>query len=69
MLEPVPYAEMKATYGRKLIGEARWLGAFGDSAFDADMLQAAEVRVAVRPKPGLRAQAERLQGLVQLRPR
>ncbi len=36
-----------------LFGDARWLAAFGDNVFDIDMLTAAELGVAVRPKPKL----------------
>lgn len=50
---PVPYAEQKPVAGRALIGDAAWLASFGDSAFDIEMLSAARVGVAVRPKPGL----------------
>jgi len=50
---PVPYAEGKPTAGRALFGSARWLAAFGDNVFDIEMLQSAEVGVAVRPKPKL----------------
>lgn len=50
---PVPYAEDKLTAGRALFGSARWLAAFGDNVFDIDMLQTAEMGVAVRPKPKL----------------
>lgn len=53
---PVPYAEHKLTAGRELFGDARWLAAFGDNVFDIEMLEAAEVGVAVRPKPRLLAQ-------------
>lgn len=50
---PVPYAEAKLSAGRALFGTARWLAAFGDNVFDIEMLTAAEVGVAVRPKPKL----------------
>lgn len=49
----VPYAEHKLAAGRALIGEAEWLASFGDSAFDIEMLRAARVGVAVRPRPDL----------------
>lgn len=53
MAAPVPYAEAKLSAGRGLFGNARWLAAFGDNVFDIDMLTAAELGVAVRPKPRL----------------
>jgi phosphatidylglycerophosphatase C len=66
LLEPIPYAEAKVTHGRRLIGDRHWLASFGDSGFDADMLAAAEVRVAVRPKPSLSAQSARIVDLIEL---
>jgi len=49
----VPYAEAKLSAGRELFGKLRWLAAFGDNVFDIDMLQGAELGIAVRPKPKL----------------
>jgi phosphoserine phosphatase len=49
-------------------GGARLLGAFGDSAFDLPMLREADVAVAVRPKPELRARSRECPGLVELVP-
>jgi phosphatidylglycerophosphatase C len=66
LLEPIPYALAKVAHGRRLLGATRWLAAFGDSGFDADMLSAAELPVAVRPKPSLCASAARIAGLVEL---
>lgn len=56
LASPVPYAEDKLTAGRGLFGNARWLASFGDNVFDVEMLQAAEIGVAVRPKPRLEPQ-------------
>ena len=53
LAEPVPYAEAKLSAGKALFGNARWLCTFGDNVFDIDMLRAAELGVAVRPKPKL----------------
>jgi len=50
---PVPYGPTKVQFGRELFADAAWLASFGDSAFDLDMLGAAELGVAVRPKPSL----------------
>jgi phosphoserine phosphatase len=63
---PVPYAETKPVLGRRVVGGARWLASFGDSGFDGDMLLAADVRVAVRPKQSLRERAAAIPGLVTL---
>lgn len=49
----VPYAEHKPLAGRALIGDAAWLASFGDSAFDIEMLRAARIGVAVRPRADL----------------
>ena len=64
----VPYGPQKVHLGRELLGQARWLAAFGDNTFDADMLTCAEVGVAVRPKPGLRRRLTVLPGVVELAP-
>lgn len=50
---PVPYGPSKVQFGRELFSDAAWLASFGDSGFDLDMLGAAELAVAVRPKPSL----------------
>jgi phosphatidylglycerophosphatase C len=63
----VPYAEAKLTAGKALFGSARWLATFGANVFDIDMLKAAELGVAVRPKPRLRAELPAL-GLRLLAP-
>lgn len=55
LAEPVPYAEAKVTAGRALMGDRQWLCTFGDNVFDVDMLQAARLPIAVRPKDRLRA--------------
>lgn len=55
LVAPVPYAETKVLFGRELLGDATWLASFGDSVFDLDMLGAAELGVAVCPKPSLQA--------------
>jgi phosphatidylglycerophosphatase C len=60
MAAPVPYGADKCVAGRALLGHAHWLGAFGDNVFDVEMLQEAEVGVAVRPKPALRARLQEL---------
>jgi HAD superfamily phosphoserine phosphatase-like hydrolase len=49
-------------------GHARLLAAFGDSAYDLAMLAEAEIGVAVRPKPALRAGAQACPDLVELEP-
>lgn len=58
VLEPrlvgaVPYGADKRRLGLERIGPRRWLGSFGDSPFDHELLMAAELAVAVAPKPGL----------------
>lgn len=50
---PVPYGPTKVVFGRELFADAAWLASFGDSPFDLDMLGAAELAVAVRPKVAL----------------
>lgn len=53
LASPVPYGPSKVQFGRELFADASWLASFGDSPFDLDMLGAAEIGVAVRPKPSL----------------
>jgi phosphoserine phosphatase len=55
LAEPVPYAETKVSAGRARLGNRSWLCTFGDNVFDVDMLKAARLPVAVRPKPRLLA--------------
>ena len=64
---PVPYAEAKLSAAQSLFGNARWLATFGDNVFDIEMLQAAELGVAVRPKPKLKLELAAL-GLRVLAP-
>lgn len=66
LLHAVPYAESKVTCGRRLFGEILWLSSFGDNIFDLDMLLAAKLGVAVRPKPPLRTRLAELPDLVLL---
>jgi phosphoserine phosphatase len=42
--------------------------AFGDNAFDVDLLASATLPVAVRPKPRLRDRAHLVKGLIELEP-
>lgn len=58
---PVPYAEAKVSAARELFGDAPWLASFGDNVFDIEMLKAAELGVAVRPKPKLLARLSELE--------
>jgi phosphatidylglycerophosphatase C len=63
---PVPYAEAKPVALRALVGEATLIGSFGDNVFDIDLLQAAQLGVAIRPKTALRMRLPELEGLVLL---
>ncbi len=66
---PIPYGEGKVTCLRRAIGDRPWLAAFADNHFDAAMLRACEIAVAVRPKAALRRIADSIPGLVELAPR
>ncbi len=66
MASPLPYAHAKCVAGRALIGPAHWLASFGDNVFDLEMLREAELGVAVRPKPALRARLDEVPGVVLL---
>jgi len=63
MAGPLPYGACKCVAGRALLGTAHWLGAFGDNVFDLEMLLEAELGVAVRPKPALRARLAEIPGV------
>lgn len=65
---PIVYGEGKlAALDRRLSGARdALLGAFGDSTYDAAMLRAARVPVAVTPAPGLVALAPTIGNLVSL---
>lgn len=63
---PITYGPGKVLNLRKRIGDTPILAAFGDNTFDADMLRAAHVPVAVRPKPGLRQLEPTIPGIVEL---
>lgn len=63
---PIPYAKGKVDNLAKRTGGRPLLAAFGDSAFDAAMLGAAKVGVAVRPKQRLRDVANDIPGIVEL---
>jgi phosphatidylglycerophosphatase C len=62
----LPYAAAKCVAGRALLGTTHWLASFGDNVFDLEMLLEAEVGVAVRPKPALRARLAEIPGVVLL---
>jgi phosphatidylglycerophosphatase C len=63
---PVPYAEAKVTALEALFPKHVLLASFGDSAFDLELLRAARVGVAVRPKPALAARLEELASIATL---
>ena len=62
----LPYAHQKSVAGRSLLGQAHWLASFGDNGFDVEMMQEAELGVAVRPKPALCARLQEIPGVLQL---
>jgi phosphatidylglycerophosphatase C len=65
---PIPYGNGKVVRLREHLGPERpLLAAFGDNAFDVDMLGSARIGVAVRPKPRLRERAAMVAGLVELK--
>ncbi|HKO49993.1 MAG TPA: HAD family hydrolase [Polyangiaceae bacterium] len=63
MASALPYGSGKCVAGRALLGTSHWLGAFGDNVFDLEMLLEAELGVAVRPKPALRARLAEIPGV------
>jgi phosphoserine phosphatase len=63
---PITYGEGKLIAIKEARPSALLLGAFGDSAWDAAMLRASRVPVAVRPGPSLIEVAASIPGLVTL---
>jgi phosphoserine phosphatase len=65
---PIPYGAGKASALRTKLGPTPLLAAFGDNAFDAEMLAMSERPIAVRPKQRLLALASGIRGIRQLVP-
>jgi phosphatidylglycerophosphatase C len=63
---PIPYGAGKASALRGRLGALQLLAAFGDNAFDAEMLAMSERPIAVRPKARLLDVASRIRGIRQL---
>jgi phosphatidylglycerophosphatase C len=63
---PIPYGAGKAEALKKHLGDLPLLAAFGDNAFDAEMLAMAERPIAVRPKMRLVALAPQIARIRQL---
>ncbi len=53
VIAPSTYGTGKARTGKAVLGDTPWLGAFGDSGFDAAMMREAKLGVGVRPKTTL----------------
>lgn len=64
--QPIPYGPGKVSGLRQYAPDQKLLAAFGDNHFDAAMLRLADVPVAVRPKPKLRASSTSIPGVVEL---
>lgn len=63
---PIPYGAGKAAALTAALGETRLLAAFGDNAFDSEMLAMSERPIAVRPKMRLIQRAKEIPGIRQL---
>jgi phosphoserine phosphatase len=63
---PIPYGAGKASALRTRLGDLPLLAAFGDNAFDAEMLSASARPIAVRPKIRLLQRAPEIRGMRQL---
>jgi HAD superfamily phosphoserine phosphatase-like hydrolase len=68
LAEPIPYGAGKVKAMERAVGAAEIVAAFGDNAFDLEMLSRAAVPVAVRPKDRLRVRGADLPQLVELAP-
>jgi phosphatidylglycerophosphatase C len=67
MLLPVPYGQQKVIQLNAHASSPRLLAAFGDSAFDLELLGTAELAVAVTPKPELEERLDSLARAVVLK--
>ncbi|HET9929190.1 MAG TPA: haloacid dehalogenase-like hydrolase [Polyangiaceae bacterium] len=67
LARPVPYAEHKPLTLAERANLAHLVAAFGDNVFDIELLTAARVGVAVRPKAALRTRLRELTGVYVLR--
>ncbi len=67
IFDSVPYGANKCNLLRRLSGNLVWMACFGDSEFDFEMLECAELAVAVSPKPGLYAKLLPLRHAVLLK--
>jgi phosphoserine phosphatase len=67
--DDVPFGANKCKLLRRLSGELAWMACFGDSDFDFEMLQCADLAVAVSPKPSLIARLLPLRHAVLLKTR
>lgn len=63
---PIPYGPGKVSALRERIGTRALYAAFGDNAFDVQLLSEAFIPVAVRPKPRLRERAAEVKMLVEI---
>ena len=61
-----PYGPGKVTCASALLGSSHWLGAFGDSLSDLQMLQGASLGIAVDPKAALRMRLPELPNVALL---
>lgn len=64
--EPMCYAHGKVLGLQRHLPRATIVAAFGDELFDLEMLQHAQIPVAVRPKDRLRKVANQIPGIVEL---
>ncbi len=53
IFDDVPFGANKCKLLRRQSGNLAWMACFGDSEFDFEMLECADLAVAVSPKPGL----------------
>lgn len=64
--EPMCYAHGKVLGLKRHLPHTTMVAAFGDELFDMEMLQHAQIPVAVRPKDRLRKVANQIPGIVEL---
>ena len=66
LADEVPFGANKCKLLKRRTGGSRWLGSFGDSEFDFELLAGAECAIAVNPKPKLLARLSPLSHAIVL---
>ena len=66
LADPIPYGAGKVDALDRAVGSRSIVAAFGDNAFDLEMMKRARIAVAVRPKARLLERAHELSSMIEL---